>query len=401
LTEAGGAGSLLRRAWVEIDLGALARNFERVAAAVAPARVLPVVKADGYGHGAVAVARALEPMGAGGFAVALVEEGVELRRAGIRAPVLVLSPTPAGAEGELFEFDLVPAVSGPDQLDRLEAEARARGRKIALHLKFDTGMTRLGLAAAEAPEILSRVRRSDLLELTGLMSHLAEADRAASPSNQRQIDRFRELLAALDGAGFDAAQRAGIAVHLANSDGALRLPRTRHDLVRIGLALYGAGPRGLDLGLEPVMAVRAELVQVREIAAGTRAGYGGRWTAQRPSRVGVVPVGYADGYPWRAEGSAEALIRGRRAPLAGAVSMDLVLLDVTDCGGEVGETVTLLGRDGAERIGADELAERCGTLVYEVLCHFGLRLPRREVGGPGGAAGSAARRGRAAVTEAR
>ncbi len=399
MTDSEGAGSLLRRAWVEIDLGALARNFGRVAAAVAPARVLPVVKADGYGHGGVAVARVLEPLGAAGFAVALVEEGVELRRAGIRSPILVLSPTPAGAVGELFDFGLVPAVSGLDQLDRLEAEAGARGRRIDLHLKFDTGMTRLGLPTAAAPAVLARVRRSEFLALAGLMSHLAEADRPESPANERQMARFGELLAALDGAGYTATERDRIAVHLANSDGALRLAGTRHDLVRVGLALYGAGPAGVGSELEPVMSVRAELVQVREVEPGTRAGYGGRWTATRPSRVGVVPVGYADGYPWRANGSAEALIRGRRVPLAGAVSMDLVLLDLTATGGEVGEVVTLLGRDGDDRVDAVELAERSGRLVYEVLCHFGLRLPRRETGDPGGAAARAGRRARETVTE--
>jgi alanine racemase len=336
--------------------------------------VLPVVKADAYGHGAVLVARALEPEGAAGFAVALVEEGIELRRAGVTAPVLVLSPTPPGAEPALLECDLVPVVSGPDQLERIAAAGAAAGRRIPVHLKFDSGMTRLGFAAEDAPAVLERVRRDPSLELAGLLSHLAEAEDPGSPANARQIEVYRGLLGRLP-----AAERGRVLLHLANSAGALALPESRHDLVRVGLAIYGIAPPGAALALEPVMSVVSELVQVREVPPGTRAGYGGRWTAGRPSRVGVVPVGYADGYPWRAEGRASALVRGRRAPLAGAVSMDLVLLDLTETGGEVGDRVTLVGCDGDHEIPAPELAAHAGTLVYEILCHFGLRLPHRAV----------------------
>jgi alanine racemase len=364
----------LRRAWLEIDTGALVRNFRRVAAAVAPARVLPVVKADAYGHGAVIVARALEPEGAAGFAVALVEEGIELRRSGVIAPVMVLSPTPPGAEGALLEFGLVPVVPAPDQLERIAAAGAVAGRRIPVHVKFDSGMTRLGFAAEDAHGVLERIRREPTLELTGLLSHLAEAEDPGSPANARQIEVYRGLLDRLP-----AAERERVVLHLANSAGALALPASRHDLVRVGLAIYGIAPSGSAIAFEPVMSVVSELVQVREVPPGTRAGYGGRWTAGRPSRVGVVPVGYADGYPWRAEGKASALVRGRRAPLAGAVSMDLVLLDLTETGGEVGDRVTLVGRDGTEQIPAPELAAHAGTLVYEILCHFGLRLPRRAV----------------------
>ncbi|KAB2964019.1 MAG: alanine racemase, partial [Thermoanaerobaculia bacterium] len=237
MPEAGSAGRSLRHAWVEIDLAALAANFQKVRAAVAPARLLPVVKADAYGHGAVAVARALEPEGAAGFAVALVEEGIELRQAGVRAPVLVLSPVPTGAEGALIEFGLVPAVSGLDQLDRIEACAAAAGRTLDVHLKFDTGMTRLGLPEAAAGALLARVRGSRALRLVGLMSHLAEAENPESEANAAQLARFRALAALLSG-----DERERVALHLANSAGALLAPPTRFDLVRTGLALFGAGP---------------------------------------------------------------------------------------------------------------------------------------------------------------
>ncbi len=367
------SGAQPRRARVEIDLAALERNFRRLEQRVAPARVLPVVKADAYGHGAVEVARRLGPLTRSGVAVALVEEGIELRRAGIEAPVLVLSPTPRGAEGALLEFDLTPTISGLDQLERIETVGAAAGRRIAAHLKFDTGMTRLGLDPEAAAELVTRVQRSPGLGLAGLMSHLAEAEDAASLANATQLERFRALLAAAGPAATDCS------IHLANSAGGLQLPATRFDLVRSGLALYGIGPAGCDVELEPVMAVRAELVLVRDVAAGTRAGYGGRWTAERATRVGLVPVGYADGYPWRAGATAEGLLAGRRVRHAGAISMDLMLFDLGSEGGEVGETVTLLGRDGDASISALEIAERAGTLVYELLCHFGLRLPRRTV----------------------
>lgn len=371
-----------RRARVEIDLAALERNFRRLEARVAPARVLPVVKADAYGHGAVAVARRLAPLGAAGVAVALVEEGIELRRAGVREAILVLSPTPRGAEEALVEFELTPAISGADQLERIEAAGTRAGRRIPVHLKFDTGMTRLGLPPDAAAGLVDRLRRSPGLALAGLMSHLAEAEDPASPANARQLAAFRELVERLP-------RDSGCALHLANSAGALQLPETRFDLVRCGLALYGIAPEGVAADLEPVMSLRAELVQVRDVEVGTRAGYGGRWTATRPTRVGVVPVGYADGYPWRAGEVAEALLGGRRIRHAGAVSMDLMLFDLGPAGGEVGDSVTLLGRDGGEEIAAREIAGRAGTLVYEVLCHFGLRLPRRAVEGRPAAAGTA------------
>jgi alanine racemase len=314
--------------------------------------------------------------------VALVEEGIELRRAGVREAILVLSPTPRGAEEALVEFELTPAISGADQLERIEAAGTRAGRRIPVHLKFDTGMTRLGLPPDAAAGLMERLRRSPGLALAGLMSHLAEAEDPASPANARQLAAFRELVERLP-------RDSGCAFHLANSAGALQLPETRFDLVRCGLALYGIAPEGVAADLEPVMSLRAELVQVRDVEVGTRAGYGGRWTASRPTRVGVVPVGYADGYPWRAGESAEALLGGRRIRHAGAVSMDLMLFDLGPAGGEVGDSVTLLGRDRGEEITAREISGRAGTLVYEVLCHFGLRLPRRAVEGRPAAAGTA------------
>ena len=365
----------LRRAWVEIDLQALRRNYRRLRDRVSPARILAVVKADAYGHGAVAVAHALEREGVAGFAVATAEEAIELREAGVAASILVLSPLPPEAAGTLRRYALTPVVSSLESLAALESSSKGGEWISPLHLKFDTGMTRLGIDSREAATVLEFVRSAKGLRLEGVMSHLAEAEIPESAANRMQQDRFEEILALLE-----ERERAQLVIHLANSAAALHLPQTRFDWVRLGIALYGYDSAGrLAEDLEPVLSVEAEIVQVKEIPSGTRVGYGGRWTAERPSRIGIVPVGYADGYSWRLGNRAHALVGGQRVPVVGSVSMDLLALDVTDCRAGVGERATLLGRQGVERISASELAAEVGTIPYQLLCLFGLRLPRRIV----------------------
>jgi alanine racemase len=376
---------------------------------VAPARVLAVIKADAYGHGAPEVGRALEAAGVDLLGVALLEEGAEVRRAGVTAPILVLGVPRAAQLPYYRRYRLTPVVSGLDQLamwrDWLAGSAGSEGsggeggpegdRPQPIHLKIDTGMTRLGIAEDELPRALEMVRASRHLELAGLLSHLADADLLDSPRNLDQELRFARAADALT-----AEERARALLHLANSAGALHRPASRHGLVRLGLALFGHDPAHDPAsrfdGLEPVMSVKTRTVLVRDVPAGTRVSYGGRWTAARPSRIGVLPVGYADGYAWRLTNRAPALVRGRRLPLVGAVSMDMVFVDLTDlaepgaaAGGPaaaawVGEEVVLLGRQGDERITVTELAELAGTIPYELLCLLGLRLARRYVGGPAG-----------------
>lgn len=363
----------LRRAWVEIDLQALKRNYRRLRARVAPARILAVVKADAYGHGAVAVARALEPEGVAGFAVATAEEAIELREAGVATSILVLSPLPPDAAETLRRFSLTPVISSLESLAALRSSSKGGGWVAPLHLKFDTGMTRLGIDSREAAAVLDFVRSAKELRLEGVLSHLAEAETPDSVANQMQQERFDAVLALLS-----ERERSQLIVHFANSAAALHLPQARFDWVRLGIALYGYDSTGRLSGeLEPVLSVEAEIVQVKEIPAGTKVGYGGRWTAERESRIGIVPVGYADGYSWRLGNRAEGLVAGRRVPVVGSVSMDLLALDVTDCGAAVGQRATLLGRQGDAAISALELAADVGTIPYQLLCLFGLRLPRR------------------------
>jgi alanine racemase len=370
-------------AWVSIDLAAIQANARLLTRRSAPAELLAVVKADAYGHGASAVASALEAVGVHWFAVANVDEGSELREAGIAGEILVLGPA-RSAECEAFrEHRLTPVVSSLGELDLWEASAGAS--EVGLHLEVDTGMSRLGVGLDELPAALGRIRASERLRMAGFLSHLARSDEPESPFNTQQIEAFRGALVTLT-----AAERAASVVHLANSGGALHLAdrgllSLGCGLVRAGLALYGLDPaRRAGDALTPALSVHARISQVRELPAGRPVGYSGTWTTRRASRLAVVPVGYADGYPLALSNQAEVLVAGRRVPLAGRVSMDMTVLDVTEIpaggGADVGDPVVLLGHQGDGRIDAWELADRAGSIPWEILCGFKLRLPRRTAG---------------------
>ncbi|RMH37265.1 MAG: alanine racemase [Deltaproteobacteria bacterium] len=366
----------IRPTRVVVDLSAIVANAAAVAAH-AGVDLYAVVKADAYGHGAVPVARALERApGVAGLAVSLVEEGVELRDAGVAAPVLVMGPSLGGAHAEVVARGLTPVVSDPADLERFAAVGRARGAPVAVHVKLDTGMHRLGIAPEAA---VGACAPRDGLVVEGICTHLAsaDADDPADPDSptRRQLARFDAALAALTAAG----RRPPIA-HAANSAGALRFA-ARYDRVRPGLALYGAaaGP----VSLAPALEFASAIAQVRDVPAGGRVSYGGLWTATRPTRAAVVPVGYADGYPRNLTGRADVLVAGRRCPVIGAVSMDMILVDVTDLGDAVavGQPVILIGSDGRERISVVEFAAGAGISAYEVTCGISKRVPRTYRGG--------------------
>ncbi len=363
----------IRPTVAEIDLGAVQRNLGRLRATIGPGvRVFGVVKADAYGHGAVPVARALEPL-CHALAVSLVEEGLELRAAGVRAPILVLGAYYNRHQDEVIAERLTPVIYDRGELERFADAAKRLGRRVEVHLKLDTGMSRLGVAPGELPAILERVDNLPQVKLAGLCTHFASADVEDPAATEAALRTFQ---AALEAAG--AARFSGVIRHAANSAAAVRFPAARLDAVRPGLALYGAMPSEVVrlAGLEATLALRSRIMAVREVAPGTGVSYGGTWRAPRPTRVATLPIGYADGYP-RHIRQASVLVAGQRVPIIGVVCMDMLMIDATDLPeSALSGPVTLIGRDGAAEITVDEVARWAGTINYEILCGISKRVPR-------------------------
>ena len=384
-------GRRYRRAWAEIDLDAVRHNTAVMRAVSTPAAVCAVVKADAYGHGSVPVAKAALAGGAAGLAVALVEEGVVLREAGVHGPVLLLSEPPPDAYEAVVVAGVTPTLYSLEGVARAGEAARHAGTRLSVHVKVDTGMHRVGAEPSSVPAVVAAIAEDPLLSLDGLWTHLAVAEGETDEDRlftRRQLAAFDEVVADVRRTGTVPA-----VLHAANSAAAVVWPEARYDMVRAGIALYGEAPspgvaRALaeatgGARLRPVLSLRAEVAAVRQLPAGARPSYGRRRELPAPSLVATVPVGYADGVP-RAlfDAGGEVLIGGRRRPLAGMVTMDQI---VVDCGPEslvaVGDEVVLLGSQGREQVTAGEWADRLGTISYEVLCGIGPRVPRRFVGG--------------------
>jgi alanine racemase len=374
---------MIRRTRVEVDLSAIVRNAQTIRD-VAKVPLIAVVKADAYGHGAIAVATALSrAQAATGFAVSLVEEGVALREAGVAEPILVMGPSQLGGEDEMVTAGLTPVVSSDDDLGALIDVAHRRQRTVEAHLKVDTGMGRLGVAMDRAAELAVEAARHGI-RFVGLMTHFAcaDTDDPLDPASmtRAQLSQFSEADRALTAVGTPLRVR-----HAANSSGALLFPEARFDQVRCGIAIYGNGR--WPAGVERTQAMRlvTAVAHVRTIPTGSTIGYGAIWKASRDSRVAVLPVGYADGLPRRATGHAKVVIRGKRVPLVGRISMDISIADVTDVPDvAIGDPVVLLGRaSGGEAITAAEYGEWAGLSEYEVTCGPGgaaKRVPRTYVG---------------------
>jgi alanine racemase len=368
----------------EIDLEAVAANARRLQAHVgAGVGILGVVKADAYGHGAVPVARALvERGGVAGLAVTLLEEGLELRRAGVGGMLLVMGAVYTHAHLDVLAHDLVPVISEVHDVEQFARAAKVRGQRARVHVKIDTGMARLGVRPEELGALSAAlVAAAPEVEVVGLMTHLSSADSPESgPSvTAIQLQKFRAAVDVLASAGIRARM-----LHAANSVGAIRFAEGRFDAVRPGLVLYGGGGTfAAGLGLEAAMRLVSGVVQLRWIEAGDAVSYGGHVHATRRTHVATVPMGYADGYPRRVNlpgtpEPAEVLIRGRRCRVLGTVCMDMIMVDVTELGDgvAVGEEVVLLGAQGSERITASELAQKAGLIEYEITCGVSKRVPR-------------------------
>jgi len=340
--------------------------------------IIAVVKANAYGHGARPVARALEEAGAAMLAVADIEEGVDLRQAGIRAPILVFGALSVSDVSGVFDYQLTPTISSPAAGRALQAAAIARGVTLGYHLKIDTGLNRLGFRHDNLPRTLPELLACAHLRLEAVHTHFGTADEPESPLFDEQRRRFEAACLVVNDLGGGPRLR-----HAANSAALVRDSRVWYDFVRPGLLLYGLVPPPLHaaLGLRPVMSLASRVVAVKGVRVGEAVGYGARFTAARPTALAVVPAGYADGLDRRLEGRGVVLIRGRRAPIVGAVSMDMLTVDVTDLGDvNPGDAVVFLGTQGAESwqsIDAREMASWIGTIPYELLCRLGARVERQ------------------------
>jgi alanine racemase len=376
-----------------VDLSALVANFRAIqshldseaainrssgSGTTHPPGIIAVVKANAYGHGAVPVARALENAGATMLAVADIEEGVELRRAGVLGPILVFGALSVSDLDGVFEHGLTPTISSPAAGRALQAAAAARATNLHYHLKIDTGLNRLGFRYDNLRRTLPELLASGNLQLDAVHTHFATADDPESPLFEEQRRRFDVATIVLDEMGAGPRLR-----HAASSAALLRDSRVWYDFVRPGLLLYGLAPPPLHttVTLSPAMSLTSRVVAVKGVRVGERIGYGARFTAARPTKVAAIPAGYADGLDRRLEGRGAVLIRGRRAPIVGAVSMDMLSADVTDIPDVgPGDEVVLLGRQGdepAQTIDAREMAGWIGTVPYEVLCRLGARVERQ------------------------
>lgn len=375
-----------RPTWAEVDLEALAWNFRAVRERVGPGvKVMGVVKADAYGHGAVECARRLEAEGADWFGVATPEEGLTLRRAGIGRPVLSFGGFWEGQAEVCVKESIVPVVYRLDMAAALEAAARAAGTVADVHVKIDTGMGRLGVRYDEAAEFAEAMRAFGNVRVDGLLTHFAAADEPRRDCyTEDQLRRFREAVAAFKSRGHSSTY-----VHMANSAATFAHPETRGNLVRPGGVLYGLWrdvlPPLADLPeLRPVMSLRTHVMLLKRVHAGETLGYGCSYEAAREMRVATVPAGYADGYVRALSNRGRVIVRGEYAPVVGRVSMDLTLVDVTAIEGvRVGDRVTLLGTDGELLLPAEDLAQTAGTLSYEITCGISARVPRRHLRGAG------------------
>jgi alanine racemase len=374
--------SLLYATHARIHLGNVRDNLRAIRAAVGPSRkVLIAVKANGYGHGAVEVSRMAEATGtAEWLGVATVPEGVQLREAGLRLPILKLGPTFPWEMRAAVEAGVTLAVCSSVEADAAAEAARAAGRPASVHLKVDTGMSRLGAQADELATFLAAAKTTPQLELDGFMSHFASADVVGDPKNLEQVADYESAIAKVRRQGFSPRW-----LHFANTPALLTgVHGDAHTLLRPGGGLYGLDTRDQHAGddpLAPILRWTTKPIHVKHVPAGTSVSYGARWAAKRDSIVATLPVGYADGYPRIMTAKANVLVKGELAPIAGTICMDLCLADVTDIPGvSSDDEVVLIGEQGGRRLTADDLARWAGTISYEITCGIGPRVPRRYVG---------------------
>ncbi len=379
----------------EIDLDAIAANVGELKKNISPsAGLMAVVKADGYGHGALETSMAALKNGASSIGVARIDEGAVLREAGIKAPVLIFGHTPRECAGELIEYNLMQTVSSRVEASDLSSAAARFGKRIAVHIKIDTGMGRLGLLAdlkgeygrdknrgrEKSVKDIKAISTLENLELKGIYTHFAKADERDKTDAKNQFQKFMFLLDRISGAGI-----TGFARHAANSAAIIELPHTHLDMVRAGIAIYGLKPSDeikRKILLEPAMSLKTMVIHCKKVGPGFAVSYGSTYKTVGPTTIATVSAGYGDGVSRLLSNRGEMLVRGRRAPIAGRVCMDQTMLDVGHIPGvRVGDEVVAFGRQGDEEIGADEIARLSGTINYEIVSTITARVPRVYIQG--------------------
>ncbi|MGB5219030.1 MAG: alanine racemase [Smithella sp.] len=362
------------RSWVEVDLDHFISNLREIKRLIGPeVDFMPAVKADAYGHGAIEISRAALENGAKMLGVANADEGVQLRISGIEASIVILGPSTDSEIEQIIKYNLTPSVSDLSFAKKLNSALIQSDRRLPVHMEVDTGMGRGGTVHAEAINLIVAISRLKNITLEGIFSHLASSEKIIS-SNDQQWQRFSDVLAALEHTGIDIPLR-----HINNSGAILNYPGFKLNMVRPGLMTYGIYPAAENESqalLAPVMSFKTSIVLIKDFPAGYGIGYNSTFITARPTRIATIPVGYGDGYAFILSNQGEALIRGRRAPIVGRISMDMCTLDVTDIPCKVGDEVVLLGRQGKEYISANEIAAKARTISYEVLCALGKRAPR-------------------------
>src|SRR3990170_2987380 len=359
-----------------IDLKALEHNYLELRRRVTPAaRMMAVVKANAYGHGAIEAARTLESLGGAYFGVAIQEEGAALREAGITSPIAVLGGSFPDQAPDMVEYGLTPVVFDMDSARALDEAAKKRGAVLPIHVKIDTGMGRLGILPEEAVPFFSELKGLENLRVEALLSHFAESEAEEKEFSHRQLSAFLKAAEEIRGLGVNPKL-----LEMANSAALVDFERSALGMVRPGIMLYGSYPAPRlreSIKLKPVMQLKTRILLVKSVPAGFTVSYGRRFTTNRPSLIATLPIGYADGLPRKLGNSGEVLIGGYRAKIAGTVCMDLTMVDVTGVPGvKAGDEAVLIGTQGNETITAEEIADKADTISYEIFCRLSARVPR-------------------------
>lgn len=373
----------MRATRVEIDLDAIAYNIQLIRKRVGmKVRIMAVVKADGYGHGSVEVAKVALENGADYLAVAIPEEGVELRRAGIEAPILVFSLTPAGESKNIVAYNLTQAVCTKELAEALSARAQELNKVAKVHIKVDTGMGRIGIFPEDVVDFVTEVSKLKGIELEGIFTHFPDADGKDKSFTELQIGKFQQIIAELENIGIKIPIK-----HAANSAGILDFPSSLFNLVRPGITIYGLAPSKEiihTMNLKPAMTFKTAVAYLKTVPLGSPISYGRTFITQKESRIATLAVGYADGYNRLLSNKGEVIIRGKRAPVVGRVSMDMTMVDVSHIPEvQIDDEVVLFGKQGGDEISIDEIAYKCNTISYEIVVSIGKRVPRIYLRGGG------------------